>query len=295
MRLREVITVQVPELALVSEEMWHAAEATLSENRLCAKNTKNVYLLRSVITCGCCGLTFVGTTAHGDTWYRCNGYLVDRGPIEGRCTSKAVKGETVEPQIWSDIEAFLRNPGELLTRLEKEAEEDTAEVTMREQRITLRTALTDNAHQRGRLLDLAQSGLLEKEELAERLAELGRAKKALSERLRALEPVEDVGKGPEASASETLERLLRSLDGGLTDEERSEIVKLLVRRIVIHTEAAPNGKKRARAVVEYRFPAPGQMCVVSTDKGTRAGQNYTCRIVRRVIDLPWGKQKKAKP
>jgi hypothetical protein len=28
-------------------------------------------------------------------------------------------------------------------------------------------------------------------------------------------------------------------------------------------------------------------------RDTRAGQNYTCRIVRRVIDLPSGKQKKA--
>jgi predicted nuclease with TOPRIM domain len=137
---------------------------------------------------------------------------------------------------------------------------------MKEQRSTLRTALADNAHQRDRLLDLAQSGLLEKEELAERLAELGSAKKALSERLKALEPVEDARKDPEAG--DTLERLLRRLDEGLTDEERSEIVKLLVRRIVIHTETDPQGKKRARAVVEYRFPAQEQMCVVSTNKGT---------------------------
>ena len=291
-RLREVISVQVPELALVSEEMWHAAQATLSENRLCPKNTKNVYLLRSVITCGCCGLTFVGTTAHGDTWYRCNGYLVDRGPVKGRCSSKAVKGETVEPQIWADIEAFLRNPGELLKKLEEEAEADPAEVAMREQRTTLRTALTDNAHQRDRLLDLAQSGLLEKDELAERLSDLTSTRKSLCERLRALEPAEDAPK--DRGTAETLTRLLTRLDEGLTNEERTEIVRLLVRRIVIHTDIGPDQKKRARAVVEYRFPTQAHLCVVSTDKGNRAGQNYTCRVVRRVIDLPSGKQKKAR-
>jgi site-specific DNA recombinase len=290
-RLREVITVQVPELALVSEELWYAAQATLSENRLCPKNTRNVYLLRSVMTCGCCGLTFVGTTAHSDTWYRCNGYLVDRGPTEGRCTSKAVKGETIEPQIWADIEAFLRNPGELLARLEREAEADTAEVAMREQRTTLRTALADNAHQRDRLLDLAQSGLLEKEELSERLSDLMSAKKSLSERLRALEPAKEAPNGPEVA--QTLSRLQRRLDEGLTDEERAEIVRLLVGRIVIHTETGPGGKKRARAVVEYRFPAQGQLCVVSTNKVKREGLNYTCRIVRRVIDLPSGRRRKA--
>ena len=38
---------------------------------------------------------------------------------------------------------------------------------------------------------------------------------------------------------DTLARLLARLDEGLSDEERSEIVRLLVQRIVIHTEMGP--------------------------------------------------------
>jgi hypothetical protein len=70
------------------------------------------------------------------------------------------------------------------------------------------------------------------------------------------------------------------LDAGLTDEQRAEIVRLLV-GIVIHTDlAAP--KKSVRAMVTYRFP-----CVVDFSTGTDSYVNYT--TVRRVIELPVGR------
>jgi site-specific DNA recombinase len=42
---------------LVSAELWEAAQRTLAENRICAKNTPRVYLLRSVMVCGVCACT----------------------------------------------------------------------------------------------------------------------------------------------------------------------------------------------------------------------------------------------
>jgi site-specific DNA recombinase len=291
-RLRGIISAQAPELALVSDEVWQAAQATLAENRLCSKHEKHVYLLRSVMVCGCCGLTFVGTHAHGDVWFRCNGYLTDRGPIEGRCPSKAVKGATIEPQVWADIETFLRNPGAILHELEQEAGKDTAEVAAREHRDSLHAALEENTLQRSRLLDLAQSGFLEKDELKGRLDDLAEQRKALEERLKALEPVADAALDPEGLV--TLTRLHRRFDEGLTDEERSEIVRILVRRIVIHTEIGADGKKRVRAVVEYRFPNPAErdVCVVSSSTVTPASRNYT--FLHRIVDLPSGRQKHQK-
>ena len=63
-------------------------------------------------------------------------------------------------------------------------------------------------------------------------------------------------------------------------EQRREVTRLLVRRITIHTEFLDEGrrKKKARAVVEYRFPA-----VVNNHTGTRAGNNYN--TVQRVVAL----------
>ena len=69
-------------------------------------------------------------------------------------------------------------------------------------------------------------------------------------------------------------------------------MRLLVKRIIIHTKTGADGKKQARAVVEYRFPKPpeGDVCVVSSSTVTAASLNYT--LLRRVIELPTGRQKK---
>ena len=46
---------------LVSEELWQAAQGALHRNRRVARNTRRRYLLKGVIRCGSCGLTYVGS------------------------------------------------------------------------------------------------------------------------------------------------------------------------------------------------------------------------------------------
>ena len=64
------------------------------------------------------------------------------------------------------------------------------------------------------------------------------------------------------------ERLMARLEAGLSDEDRREIVQLLVRAITIHTEELEDGRRRARVVIEYRFDAT---CVVPEQ--TRTGSS----------------------
>lgn len=109
---REVISASGP--ALVSKEIWQAAQETLSGNRLMAKNTKRHYLLKSVIKCRSCGLTYIGNWGRGFHWYRCNGRLTDRGPIPERCLSKPLNGPDLDAVVWDDVERFLRDSGALL-------------------------------------------------------------------------------------------------------------------------------------------------------------------------------------
>ena len=60
---RPVISRPVP--AIVTEEVWNKAQATLRANFLfCARSAKNQYLLRGLIKCGVCGLTYVGVAAN---------------------------------------------------------------------------------------------------------------------------------------------------------------------------------------------------------------------------------------
>ena len=52
---------------LVTEALWDAAQEALAANRLIPKNTKYVALLRSVIKCGLCGLTYCTCQGRGQS------------------------------------------------------------------------------------------------------------------------------------------------------------------------------------------------------------------------------------
>src|SRR5216683_757833 len=65
----------------------------------------------------------------GDHYYRCNGRQFARGLYGDKgklCPAKNINGDYTERLVWADVEAFLRNPGEILERLGKRLELDSA-------------------------------------------------------------------------------------------------------------------------------------------------------------------------
>jgi site-specific DNA recombinase len=247
---REVIKAEIE--PVVSQEMWDAAQATLAANRIIPKNGRRIYPLRSLIVCGLDGLKYSGSTNRGITWYRCNGQMVERGPVEGRCRAKSIKGEDLWPLVWADIERFLRDPGDLLDELRAEREMNSAAAVAEAQRTTLEAALLDVAGRRQRMIEAYERRVITVDDLEERLKAIDEEKLGLEERLRALEPPPEPQ--PEPLAEDLLAEIRRHLDAGLDDAQRQKIAQLLVKRITIHTEWV-DGRKQARAVVEYRFPA----------------------------------------
>ena len=131
----EPIERQVP--AIVEAETWERAQRTLNDHFIIARNPENrQYLLRGLIKCGMCGLTYsgVGWRGTGDqirTYYACNGRQQYRGLYGSkgqRCPSKAISGN-IEDQVWADIVEFGRNPGAVLEQL---AEAQQGKAAMRE-------------------------------------------------------------------------------------------------------------------------------------------------------------------
>lgn len=149
---REVIVASVP--SLVTKEMWDAALESLSRNRKLAKNTHRVYLLKSVIRCAFCGLTYIGSWGRGFPWYRCNGKMTDRGPIEGRCPAKGLKGPDIEALVWDDIARFLYDPGEILEELALERELDTGAAVTEAERIAMENSMVELVRRRKKAIYL---------------------------------------------------------------------------------------------------------------------------------------------
>jgi site-specific DNA recombinase len=245
--------IAAPIEALVSAALWHAAQDTLAANRTIAKNTRRHYLLRGAIRCGICGLSYCGSQGRGEVgWYRCTGQLVERGPIVGRCWGQSIRTDAIEPLIWADIERWLRDPGDILDDLDGRAERGAQGAIAAAESITLARALEALDGQRRQVLALNIRGRLADLELDAELDRIAVEKTALERRVAAPEPAESLVV-PEA-AIDLLDELRARLDAGLTNEERQEIVRLLV-RVVVQTEtAAERRKKTARVLVEYRFP-----------------------------------------
>jgi site-specific DNA recombinase len=285
-REREVIAATVE--PLVSAELWQAAQEALARNRTIAKNTSRVYLLGGVVSCSTCGLAYTASQGRaGEWWYRCGGRRVERGESEGRCPGRMVAGHKLEPQIWADLERFLRDPGDVLADLAAEANRDGEAAVAEAEAVTLARALASLDEQRGRAIDLAISGVVTKAELSARVTRIESERAELERRLAALRPAAELLTTP--TDLDLLDEVRARLDAGLTDAQRHEVVRLLV-RVRIRTAEDGDGKKSASAQIEYRFPQPANgLGVLPTHTGIREGLNYT--IVRRVIELAGGRRR----
>jgi hypothetical protein len=171
-----------------------------------------------------------------------------------------VKGADLEPLVWADIERFLRDPGDLLAELREEAEGQEQGRVREDERHRWEAALAERDGQRDRVLDLYQNGFINRIEFQERLGVVDEARGIVRARLVELRADEAAGED-DALPADLLAELSRRLQEGLTDAERQEIVRLLVRKITVYTNVAPEGTKIQRAVIDYRF--------------TRGGATYT--------------------
>jgi site-specific DNA recombinase len=251
---RAVIEATMP--ALVSEELWQAAQDTLRFLRFVPKDgSPRINLLRGLMVCGICGLHFCGARGRDkeSTWYRCNGQTVDHGPIAGRCVAKSIKAEWIEPLVWADIKGWLRDPGAVLEELSGQAQHAAERVAREAERQTLAERLSDLAAQRERVLDLHIRGHLDAAEVESRLHEITGHYTKVETQFAAL-----CGTHADADqpwiAPDLLADLRARLDEGFDAQTRQQIARLLVKQIIVHTRVDERGKKTASLTVTYRFP-----------------------------------------
>ncbi len=250
---RSVISSSVP--PLVSDDVWNAAIATLKRNRALPRNSRHAYLLRSLIRCAVCGLSFCGTWTRGPR-YRCNGSMAHRGQFAGKCIGASIKGEKLEAAVWSDVSRFLLDPQVLVDELLAESNDIESRAVAQAERASLIDARSAAQHRRKRAIDLYTRAKLSDDEFDAIAAEVEQELRVLDDRLDDLEPDEDFA--DDAVSEDVLAEIRERLDDDLSDAQRREIVQLLVRRITVHTTLTGRGRKQIRVVIGYRFPRVGE-------------------------------------
>ena len=159
------ITRDVP--AIIDKALWERAQQTLANNRKLPKHQRHrSYLLRGLIKCGLCGLTFVGQPVNRprnrvkklDFYYRCSGRSGSVYPdAKDRCCNRHVRAEQLEELIWSDCLEFIHNPGAALHIAKQQLQgrqARTANVEQEKQR--LQQALAAKTEEREMMLVLFQ-------------------------------------------------------------------------------------------------------------------------------------------
>jgi transcriptional regulator with XRE-family HTH domain len=259
---RKLIIRAVP--AIVSEEVWQAAQQVLKSNRLiCHSGTKHQYLLRGLIKCGLCGLTFSGIIMRrqGDHYYRCNGHAQARGlfGIDGKkCPSKHLKGDYVERLVWADIEAFLRNPGDVLERLrDRLALKDDERHRQEKDLKSLKERLEQKTAERDRMLVLFRRSRIDEATLDQHLDAINSEAAGLQAGIEAAERVPSTeDRAAQLRSAESLLSILRTkLAGPISFELKRRIVETLVERIQADT-VEHFGVRQSEIIIEYRFSRP---------------------------------------
>ena len=257
---REIISREVP--PIVDSITWERAQIILHENQIGAmRNAKRKYLLRSLVKCGACGLNYCGTHYTGPGgqpkgYYTCNGKLAYNGPELGKCKSKNIPQLWTEDLIWSDIVYFVNNPDEVLQTLEQNSVTSKSNLgQLEEERQNISKSLKQKEVEKHSILDLFRKNLINSMDVEQQLkkisdetAQLQNRFSELNQNIQSEEGMEDKYVG----IIDLLKQLRQRIHDDISWEEKRDIVKMLVRRVVVNT-MSEGAKQSATVSVEYTF------------------------------------------
>jgi site-specific DNA recombinase len=237
--------------ALVSPEQWEAANRELHKNQILALGQpKHRYLLKGLIRCGICSRVYCGITMERGTYYRCLGRYQAKLLGDQPCPSRAIRADTLEAAIWSDIETFIAKPGKILKQLAGQPEGDNglaAEIEELEASLVARTEWEARARWQhttglctnGELLEQLERIRAERLEVESRLEQLRRAAMDQDRHRKALD-----------TASSLLKRLRDKVDRPMTWKLRREAVEALVESVTVKF---PEGASKPEVIVIFTF------------------------------------------
>jgi site-specific DNA recombinase len=265
-RKRELIERKVP--ATVPEDQWDRVQVNLRNHQLEAmKNSKRQYLLRGLIKCGQCGLTYIGTAYYGKRsgdkrkitpYYRCNGKQSYRGQLLGGCSSKNLPAEWLENIIWTDCVNFILNPSDAIKELAANMEERfNQRESLENQRQLLLKASQEKDSEKQRILDLFRKNVIDFKDVEAQLQKITIEKENLKLQIRELDAaidVEELATNQANSVEELLNQFRELIEGDdISFEEKRKIVRCLVKEIKVNTNLDDSDRPEATISITYCF------------------------------------------
>jgi site-specific DNA recombinase len=233
--------IYIPVPAIIDEKLFNLAKQKLQDNiRFSSRNNKkNKYLLTGMLRCKICNYTIYGKPCGSQKkpklYYRCrglDGYLFPEGKV---CKGHYVRVEILDDLVWNSVKSLLLTPeiivNEYQRRLQSHEKNHTLLIDQKS------CELERYKRERDRLIDLFQSGLVEKEEISKKLKAIQSKNEQLTNEIRYLKKQDE-----ESEKMLTVIRNLTDFSNGIkkniethTFEEKRRIIKLLVEEVEVNT------------------------------------------------------------
>jgi site-specific DNA recombinase len=228
-----------PVPAIVSQAHFDEVQAKLATNRSFARrnNTAHQYLLRALVSCGCCGLA---CTARAVNWrnfyYLCNGkgHSVYSHRAT-RCPARYIPAGQLDALVWQDLCALLNEPAPLATAVARAHGGAWLPQELLARREMLRRGQMHLRQQLERLTDAYLRAVIPLDEYARR-------RRDLEQRLQALVGQEELLRNDTARQQDlagvaaSLEAFRARVQCGLAEADfaqRRQLVLLLVDRVIV--------------------------------------------------------------
>jgi site-specific DNA recombinase len=220
--------------ALVDVDTWQQAQAVLHSHLiLSSRNAKRVYLLRGLVVCGVCGRNYCGCSPPGRAHaYRCQNSVHHLG-----CPAPQVSGRWLEAQVWAQVEDWLEHMDETVAALalRQQATGDSAALLLVEAR-RLEEEAEGHQADRDAVLDLYRRKRITETDLDSAFSRIASEQATLRERaaeLRARAARAATAEQHVETTAHLLARCREYVQSGLSERVRGEVIRLLVRRVVL--------------------------------------------------------------
>ncbi len=239
---REIIEREVP--AIVPIDVWESAQLVLKDNQLEATRcAKHKYLLRSRVKCSICNLNYSGTGFKGakgerTPYYVCNGKTTYRGKYMGKCPSKNMPANWLDEKVWDDCVDFINNPGKLLDGDGLSPEEESNVSTEQELKM-IASSLSQKDSEIQPILDLYRKRLITDKDVEDQLSKINNEKTSLETKQKELKnalatTTDEMNRRKDVIS--LLDNLKEKIAGEITWETKRDIIKQLVREVIVHTK-----------------------------------------------------------
>ncbi|OLE55409.1 MAG: hypothetical protein AUG51_02830 [Acidobacteria bacterium 13_1_20CM_3_53_8] len=223
----EWIPVVLPlELRIIEREQWLKVQRQIDSNIVFSlRNTRHLYLLRGLISCGGCSAAYVGDPGKGKFCYRCS----------KRCKMfPSIIEHTLDEAVWSAVEKAVLNPTIIVEQVakHKEREEENGHQWQSEY-IEVEKLLNKLKKEESRILEAYRLSILSPAQLGQELQKINARKSALENRKAHLNENTQSLKSSNVKATilDYCKRAAQRLKH-FTFEERQRFLRLIVNKII---------------------------------------------------------------